>query len=145
SLERAAEEYAQSFRVLRSHADFFVANVSSPNTPGLRQLQDRAALDEILSAIQTENVRCPKSSEKAPDLPRPVVVKVAPDLSFEALDELLELVGPRRIAGIIAVNTTVTRPPTNDPELQRIYAEVGGLSGRPLNARSTEIIRHIHK
>src|SRR5262249_3404373 len=90
-LETAAEDYASSFRVLRSYLDFFVVNVSSPNTPNLRQLQDKKALDEILAAIQALN--------DGPH-PRPVLVKVAPDLAFEALDEILELVGPRRIAGI---------------------------------------------
>ncbi len=133
-LEQAAQDYADSFRVLRDLADFFVVNVSSPNTPNLRQLQDKAALDEIFAALQALNTT-----------QKPILVKVAPDLSFEALDEILELVGPRNIAGIVATNTTITRPQTNDPALQKIYAETGGLSGRPLRARSTEIIRHLFK
>jgi dihydroorotate dehydrogenase len=133
-LEKAADDYAASFRMLRDWADFFVVNVSSPNTPNLRQLQDKAALDEILAALQSQNLAG-----------RPVLVKVAPDLAFEALDEILELVGPRKIAGIVATNTTISRPETSDPGLQKIYAETGGLSGRPLRARSTEIIRHLHR
>jgi len=133
-LEKAAEDYANSFRVLRDLADFFVVNVSSPNTPNLRQLQDKAALAEILSALQELN-----SSE------RPILVKVAPDLSFAAIDEILELVAPHHIAGIVATNTTISRPPTSDVALQKIYAETGGLSGRPLRARSTEIVRHLFK
>ena len=133
-LEEAADDYANSFRVFRKLADFFVVNVSSPNTPNLRQLQDKAALDEILAAIQELN-----GSRK------PVLVKVAPDLSFEALDEILELVAPRNIAGIVATNTTISRPQTNDPAAQKIYSETGGLSGKPLRARSTEIVRHLHK
>jgi dihydroorotate dehydrogenase len=72
-------------------------------------------------------------------------VKVAPDLSFEALDEILELVAPRNIAGIVATNTTIARPPTTDAALQKIYAESGGLSGRPLRARSTGVVRHLFK
>jgi dihydroorotate dehydrogenase len=72
-------------------------------------------------------------------------VKVAPDLSFEALDQILGLVGPRRIAGIVATNTTITRPQTTDRKLQRIYAETGGLSGRPLRHMSNEIIRHLYR
>jgi dihydroorotate dehydrogenase len=72
-------------------------------------------------------------------------VKVAPDLTFEALDEILELVGPRSIAGIVATNTTISRPTTSDAALQKIYAETGGLSGRPLRARSTEIVRHLFR
>jgi len=132
-LEKAAEDYASSFRVLRDLADFFVVNVSSPNTPNLRQLQDKLALDEIFAVLQLQNTT-----------QKPVLVKVAPDLSFEALDEILELVGPRKIAGIVATNTTITRPESNNPRLQKIYAETGGLSGKPLRARSTEIIRYLH-
>jgi dihydroorotate dehydrogenase len=134
-LEKAAEDYANSFRMLHAHADFFVVNVSSPNTPNLRQLQDKAALDEILAAIQAINRQPVK----------PLLVKVAPDLSFEALDEMLELVGPRQIAGIVATNTTIARPEARDPGLKRVYSEEGGLSGRPLRARSTEIIRHLFR
>ncbi len=137
-LEKAAEDYANSFRVLRPHADFFVVNVSSPNTPNLRQLQDKAALDEIFRALQDVNATTPGPA-------RPILVKVAPDLTFEAVDEILELVGPRQIAGVVATNTTITRPQPTSPALARIYAETGGLSGRPLHARSTEIIRHIHR
>jgi dihydroorotate dehydrogenase len=132
-LEQAAEDYANSFRALRGHADFFVVNVSSPNTPNLRQLQDRASLDEILAALQEIN--------HAPGTPeRPILVKIAPDLAFEAFDEILELAGPRQLAGIVATNTTISRPPGDSPA----YAEAGGLSGRPLRARSTEVIRHLY-
>jgi dihydroorotate dehydrogenase len=135
-LDKAAEDYAESFRLLRPHADFFVVNVSSPNTPNLRQLQDKAALDQILAALQQINTG---------PVPAPILVKVAPDLSFEALDEILELAIPRRLAGIVATNTTINRPPTNDDALQRVYAQPGGLSGRPLRQRSTEVIRHLHR
>jgi dihydroorotate dehydrogenase len=134
SLENASEDYANSFRALRELADFFVINVSSPNTPSLRQLQDKAALDEIFAAVQEQNQNR-----------KPVLVKIAPDLSFEALDEILELVSSRQIAGIVATNTTISRPQTHDLAAQKIYAETGGLSGKPLRARSTEIIRHIFK
>ena len=149
-LEKAAEDYAGSFRLLRPHADFFVVNVSSPNTPNLRRLQDKAALDEILAALQAINSTSqesnhPQSAIRNPHSPRPILVKVAPDLSFEALDEILELAGPRQIAGLVATNTTITRPETRNLDLQRIYAEAGGLSGRPLRARSTEIIRHLFR
>ena len=153
-LEVAAEDYANSLRALWPHADFFVVNVSSPNTPKLRQLQDKAALDEILAALQEQqrgvSPASQSSSQLAGETPalhcaKPVLVKVAPDLSFEALDEILELVEPRQIAGIVATNTIITRPETSDPELNRIYAEAGGLSGRPLRARSTEIVRHLYR
>lgn len=136
-LEKAAEDYAGSFRLLREYADFFVINVSSPNTPGLRQLQDKAALDEILEAVC--EVRKSDATKPA------ILVKVAPDLSFEALDEILELIAARNISGIVATNTTIARPETNDARLRAIYSETGGLSGKPLRERSTEIIRHIFK
>jgi dihydroorotate dehydrogenase len=138
-LEKAPEDYANSFRVLRPHLDFFVVNVSSPNTPNLRLLQDKAALDSIFAAMQEVQ------SGDPPNHQSPILVKVAPDLTFEALDEILELVGPRRIAGIVATNTTISRPAPADPQSERIYAETGGLSGRPLRARSTEMIRHLYR
>lgn len=140
-LEKAAEDYAGSFRLLRDYADFFVINVSSPNTPGLRQLQDKAALDEILAAIQEAQNATHSVTRRRPV----VLVKVAPDLSFEALDEVLEVAAARNISGIVATNTTIARPQTDDARLQKIYAEAGGLSGRPLRERSTEIIRHIFR
>jgi dihydroorotate dehydrogenase len=157
-LEQAAEDYANSLRLLWPHADFFVVNVSSPNTPNLRQLQDKAALDEILGVLQKVNDQCAaansgdgipsRTTHHAPRTtaaPKPILVKVAPDLSYEALDEILELVAPRQLAGLVATNTTIARPSTADADLQRIYSETGGLSGKPLRARSTEVIRHLHR
>ena len=151
-LNEAAEDYANSFRVLWPHADFFVVNVSSPNTPNLRQLQDKTALDEILAALQAVNnaqarklAPTPNSQLPTPNCPKPILVKVAPDLTFDALDEILELVGPRQLAGIVATNTTIARPETSDARLKQTYAETGGLSGRPLRARSTEVIRHLFR
>jgi dihydroorotate dehydrogenase len=135
-LEIAAEDYASSFRVLRSQVDFAVVNVSSPNTPNLRQLQDKSALDEILAALQENNPGA---------VPIPILVKVAPDLSLGALDDILTLATPRNLAGIVATNTTISRPPTTDPQSRQIYEKPGGLSGRPLRSRSTEIIRHLHR
>ena len=139
-LETASEDYAASFRALWPLADFFVVNVSSPNTPNLRQLQDRDALDGILAAIQSVNAEL-----AAGNAPKPVLVKVAPDLTFEALDEIVGLVEPRRIAGLVATNTTIARPNQQDHLAQRTYRETGGLSGRPLAARSTEVIRHLYR
>ena len=144
-LEKAAEDYANSFRVLRPHLDFFVVNVSSPNTPNLRQLQDKSALDEIFAALQEVQKEWSGPQSVIPDRQSPILVKVAPDLSFEALDEILELVGPRQIAGIVATNTTISRPSPQTPDAQRVYAQTGGLSGRPLRARSTEVIRHLYR
>lgn len=131
-LPEAPRDYADAYRVLAPHLDFFVVNVSSPNTPNLRLLQDKAALDDILGAIQAVPIR------------KPVLVKVAPDLSFDALDEILELVIARKLAGIIATNTTITRPETIEPRVIRSYSEAGGLSGRPLRARSTEVVAHLY-
>ena len=147
-LDQAPEDYATSFRILREHADFFVVNVSSPNTPNLRQLQDRAALDEILAAmneVQSRESKVQGPGDASMRRLRPILVKVAPDLSFEALDEILEVAALRNLAGIIATNTTITRPHAPNPGVQRVYAESGGLSGKPLRARSTEVIRHLHK
>ena len=170
-LEKAAEDYAASLRVLWPRADFFVVNVSSPNTPNLRQLQDKSALDEVLAGVQDANASgaesaAPSSSGNALDLDasqkessslhrpppiarrslgKPILVKVAPDLSFDAMDEILELADSRNIAGIVATNTTLVRPGTSDPGSLRVYAEAGGLSGRPLRERSTEMIRHIYR
>jgi dihydroorotate dehydrogenase len=142
-LKDAAEDYSRSLGALLPHADFFVVNVSSPNTPNLRQLQDKAALAEILAALQETNERAANSA--AGQGTKPILVKVAPDLAFEALDEILELAAPGRIAGIVATNTTITRPERKDAMLAKVYAESGGLSGRPLAARSTEVIRHIYR
>ena len=115
--------------MLKDLADFFVVNVSSPNTPNLRQLQDKAALGEILAALQEAN-----------DAQRPILVKVAPDLGFDALDEILELIEPHNLAGLVATNTTIARPSEDG-----LYAETGGMSGRPLAKRSTEVIRHLYQ
>jgi dihydroorotate dehydrogenase len=154
-LDQAAQDYAESFRLLWPLADFFVVNVSSPNTPNLRELQNKTALDEILVSLQEVNVQLaatlakatpsPQSATGNPPSAKPILVKVAPDLSLAALDEILELVAPRQIAGIVATNTTVTRPETIDEQLKKIYTETGGLSGRPLRQRSTEVIRHLFR
>ncbi len=144
-LEDAAEDYSNSLRTLWPHADFFVVNVSSPNTPNLRQLQDKSALDDILAALQEVNTRCAAGASATPARLKPILVKVAPDLTFGALDEILELAGPRQLAGIVATNTTIARPETGDAGARRAYGETGGLSGRPLRQRSTEIIRHLHR
>ena len=128
-LDEAPEDYLYSFSSLKDLADFFVVNVSSPNTPNLRQLQDKAALGEILAALQEAN-----------DAQRPILVKVAPDLGFDALDEILELIEPHNLAGLVATNTPIARPSEGG-----LNAETGGMSGRPLAKRSTEGIRHLYQ
>jgi dihydroorotate dehydrogenase len=138
-LDQAPGDYAATFKLVRPLADFFVVNVSSPNTPNLRRLQDKTALAEIFEALRELNTAGP------PEMPsKPILVKIAPDLSFEALDEILELVASAKIAGIVATNTTLSRPASTHPQCLRTYAESGGLSGKPLRNRSTEIIRHLH-
>ncbi len=126
-IEEATGDYLDSFSKLRDLGDYFVLNVSSPNTPGLRTLQDRPALDQLFSAVQAAN-----ASRK------PMLVKIAPDLTWEAIDDVLALVESHRLDGIIATNTTIDHSAV--PEHRR---QTGGLSGAPVRARSTEIIRHI--
>lgn len=126
-LEEATSDYLASFGRLRELGDYFVLNVSSPNTPGLRKLQDRSALADLFGAVQGANAA-----------KKPILVKIAPDLSWEAVDDVLSLVEEHRIAGVIATNTTIDH--SSVPEARR---ETGGLSGKPVRARSTEIIRYI--
>ena len=132
-LEEAAEDYAFSFGSLQGLADFFVVNVSSPNTPNLRKLQDKSALDQILKMLRTVNAEVP------------LLIKIAPDLSTDAIDDVLDLATTHSLAGIVATNTTIERPSSNDLQCKKIYAETGGLSGVPLRQRSTEIIAHIYQ
>ena len=126
-LEEATEDYLHSFRSLQTLGDYFVLNVSSPNTPGLRTLQDGAALESLFATIQAAN-----TSNK------PVLVKIAPDLTWDAIEDVIAMVDRHRIAGIIATNTTIDQ--SSVPESQR---QTGGLSGAPVRARSTEVIRFI--
>ena len=126
-LEEATADYLLSFERIQHFGDYFVLNVSSPNTPNLRKLQDRAALDELFGHMQRRN------ADK-----KPMLVKIAPDLEWEAIEEILAMVEEHSIAGIIATNTTIDHalvPPERE--------EQGGLSGEPLRARSTEIVRFI--
>ena len=126
-LEEATADYLLSFERLQHFGDYFVLNVSSPNTPGLRSLQDRAALDELFGHIQRRNT-----------LAKPLLVKIAPDLEWGAIEEIIALVGEHKLAGIIATNTTVDHSSVAESRRQQ-----GGLSGTPVRARSTEIVRFI--
>ena len=128
-LAEATADYLLSFERLQHFGDYFVLNVSSPNTPGLRNLQDRPALDELMGHVQRRNASG-----------KPVLVKIAPDLQWEAIEEILALVEEHKIAGIIATNTTIDH--SSIPEENRTQ---GGLSGAPLRERSTEILRFITK
>lgn len=137
-LDDAAQDYAKSFEVLQSLGDYFVINVSSPNTPGLRSLQSTEQLEPILAAIQSRN------TEK-----KPILLKIAPDLAMEDIKSIITLIRPYSIAGIIATNTTITRNDLNTSIIQRTgqspEQEAGGLSGRPLTQKSTRIIRFIYQ
>ena len=127
-LEKATDDYLYSFRLLREFADYIALNVSSPNTPGLRDLQAAAALSQLLRAIGDENRKNTK----------PVLVKIAPDLSMNELGELVTTCEQNEIAGIIATNTTLDHssvPPERD--------QAGGLSGAPLREKSTALVRAI--
>jgi dihydroorotate dehydrogenase len=126
-LEEAAGDYLASFDRLAGYADYIAVNVSSPNTPNLRKLQDRGALDALLLAIMERNAGR-----------KPVLLKIAPDLSWEQIDDVLGLIEARGLAGLIATNTTVDH--ASVPEGVR---QQGGLSGRPLRERSTEVVRYV--
>ena len=128
-LDQAVEDYLHSFRQLHRFADYVVVNVSSPNTPGLRQLQGREELSALLGALQSAN--------RALERPRPLLVKIAPDLSEGQIADVAALADEHALAGIVATNTTIDH--SSLPADQR--AETGGLSGAPLRARATEIVR----
>jgi len=128
----ATSDYRYSFEKLYSFGDYFAINVSSPNTPGLRDLQDKKFLTEICTALD--------AYRKTQVTRKPILVKIAPDLSFEAIDEVLEVAKNSHVDGIIAVNTTVSREGLSAPT-----EEAGGMSGKPLAKRSTEIIRYIRQ
>ncbi len=133
-IEEATGDYLHSFEKLYPHADYLVLNVSSPNTPGLRTLQNKAALEELLAAVQKKNAEL---SSSRPSL-KPVLIKIAPDLEFEQVEEILNLATTFKLSGIVATNTTIDHGAI--PEALRTN---GGLSGRPLRKRSTEIVRFI--
>lgn len=137
-LESAKEDYLASFRRLHPLGDYFVINVSSPNTPGLRNLQAKEQLEPILETLQSANY--PR---------KPLLLKIAPDLSWEQIAAILDLIQTYELAGIVATNTTVAREGLKTqiiPQTGRSPAEeAGGLSGRPLRDRATAVIRFIHK
>jgi dihydroorotate dehydrogenase len=128
-VEEAVDDYRRSLRVLEPYADYFAVNVSSPNTPGLRGLQDKAALDTLLGELRTSV---------------PLLVKIAPDLTDEAIGEVLEVCSAHRVAGLIATNTTLSREGLAPEDAAR-GAEAGGLSGRPLTGRALEVVTFVAK
>ncbi|MEM6252479.1 MAG: quinone-dependent dihydroorotate dehydrogenase [Cyanobacteria bacterium P01_D01_bin.156] len=137
-LDQAAGDYLKSFQRLQGLGDYFVVNVSSPNTPGLRSLQTRSQLEPILATLQTANTQR-----------KPLLIKIAPDLAWEDIDDILELAQQHHLAGIIATNTTIAKEQLATKRLDKtgnlVADEAGGISGAPVRQRSTEVIRHIHK
>lgn len=138
-LEKAKDDYLFSFEKLWAYGDYIVVNVSSPNTPNLRELQDQSYLTEIMRILIDANL---KLSALSGQKPKPIFVKIAPDLSYSQIDEVLNVIETTKISGIVATNTTIER------NLLRSRADLtnesGGLSGKPLKKRSTDIIRHIY-
>lgn len=135
--EQALSDYEKCFKELYEVVDYFVVNVSSPNTPGLRELQDKKPLMAILNRLQELN--------KELGNPKPILLKIAPDLTNEQLDDIVEIVTTTNTDGIVATNTTIDRSSlsTDSNEVEQIGA--GGLSGKPLTSRSTDVIKYIHQ
>ena len=129
--ENAVDDYVICFNALFNYVDYFVVNVSSPNTPNLRALQDKEPLTRLLHVLKSEN-------EKT-DHPKPILLKIAPDLSNDQLLDIIEIVSETKIEGVIATNTTISREGLASPN----KVEIGGLSGKPLVNRSTEVIRFL--
>ena len=128
-VDQAPDDYLHSFRRLRNFADYFVLNVSSPNTPGLRSLQEPESLSILLRAVVDENRTA-----------KPILVKIAPDLSLAELDDIIATCEQNQVAGIVATNTTV-----DHSAIPRSQDQTGGLSGAPLRDKSTALVREIRK
>ena len=133
--EKALDDYLACYKALYAYVDYFVVNVSSPNTPGLRELQEKKPLTDLLQALQTENGKSPK--------PKPILLKIAPDLSDAQLDDIIEITQSLQLDGLIVSNTTIDRNnlKTKDSTIDEIGP--GGLSGAPVLAKSTYVLRYI--
>ena len=135
--EDAWKDYEICFKELFDWVDYFVVNVSSPNTPGLRELQEKESLKKILSHLQTIN--------KSNSSPKPLLLKIAPDLTQEQLDDVIDLALEIKLDGIVATNTTINREGLTTHNSQLSIIGAGGLSGLPLKEKSTEIVKYIHQ
>jgi dihydroorotate dehydrogenase len=133
--EQAVDDYVKCFDALFDVVDYFVVNVSSPNTPGLRELQEKAPLMHILNTLQKRNLKN--------GISRPILLKIAPDLTESQLDDIVEIVQETKIAGLIATNTTVSRADLLTTGL--VVNEMGGLSGKPVRDKSTQVIKYLHQ
>jgi dihydroorotate dehydrogenase len=135
--EEAYKDYLVCFDALFAHVDYFVVNVSSPNTPNLRALQEKEPLMQLLHLLQAENNKHAK--------PKPILLKIAPDLTDSQLDDIVDIVETTKIAGVVASNTTLDRSALQTDQNHLVTIGNGGLSGSPLRTRSTEIVRHLHR
>ncbi len=134
--EEATSDYVKCFHALEPYVDYFVVNVSSPNTPNLRELQEKEPLKELLNTLQAQKRQLNST--------KPIFLKIAPDLTDSQLDDIIEIVTETKIAGVIATNTTISRDKLtiSKEKLEEIGA--GGVSGKPLTKRSTEVIQYLH-
>jgi len=133
--EQAGDDYEKCFHELYDVVDYFVVNVSSPNTPGLRALQDKEPLTQLLNRLQDINR---KKQNK------PLLLKIAPDLTNEQLDDIIEIVRDTKLSGIVSSNTTISRDGLNTPKTDVEAMGAGGLSGAPLRTRATEVVKYLH-
>ena len=134
----AIKDYLICFEALFEHVDYFVVNVSSPNTPGLRELQDKEPLTKLLKKLKSQNKKLSKNSKGKE---KPILLKIAPDLTDDQLLDIIEIVADTNIDGVIATNTTIERKGLKSHLI--LSEEKGGLSGKPLTKRSTEVIRFL--
>ncbi len=134
--ENATDDYILCFEKLFDLVDYFVVNVSSPNTPNLRALQDKEPLTKLLSTLQQLNQQKSK--------PKPILLKIAPDLTDSQLDDIIEIVADTKIDGVIATNTTISREGLQTPATKITAIGNGGLSGKPVRQRSTDVIRYLN-
>jgi len=133
--EQAVDDYISCFEGLFPYVDYFVVNVSSPNTPNLRELQDKEPLLKLLSTLQQLNQK--------KQTPKPILLKIAPDLTDSQLDDIITIIHESNTAGVIATNTTISREGLKSNE--SLTKEMGGLSGQPVRERSTAVIRYLHE
>ncbi len=138
--EEALNDYRYCFKSLFDWVDYFVVNVSSPNTPGLRELQEKKPLTELLLALKKENETISKATNSKE---KPILLKIAPDLTDDQLEDIVSIVQETQIDGVIATNTTLDR--SHLKSSPKLVKQAGGLSGKPLSKRSTEVIRFLHQ
>ncbi len=143
--EAAVDDYVKCFEALYPVVDYFVVNVSSPNTPGLRALQEKGPLLEILGRLKELGDQKIRGSEDQKMISKPILLKIAPDLTDAQLDDVCSVVKESGIAGVIATNTTISREALTTPKAEVEAMGMGGVSGAPVRARSTEVVRYLRE